>query len=190
MGHYSFETGPGKTSLICTRTEIYSVARYCHTHLLSLCTDRTEIYGQVCFYWRLISGLVKHIQATAEARGLLAGVYKAEWVCITAQRCLVRLVLWSRVLVSTFPRHSWAKCVYWLLELTSYPLHSSSPSTPLYAPLLILPEFKKTVQKPANLTMASDYNNVQWKVMNCCVCIVQASGGYYKAWVSYNGLTI
>ena len=35
------------------------------------------------------SGPVKCIQVSTEARGLLAGVYKVEWVCVTAHRCLV-----------------------------------------------------------------------------------------------------
>ena len=67
--------------------------------------------------------------------------------CVTAHRHLVRLVLWStRALVSTSPRHGWAKHVYWLPE----------PSHPLYMPFMTFPELE-TAQKPT-LRLAPDYN--------------------------------
>ena len=71
-------TGPGKTVLMCRRTEIHFIAS--HTRVLS--------YAGL-FLLTADSGPVKCIQVSTEARGLLAGVYKVEWVCVTAHRRLV-----------------------------------------------------------------------------------------------------
>ena len=115
-------------------------------------TERRYMVRSAISYCWLISGPVKCIQVSKKAGNC--------WLTFIIQSMCVTVCLLFRDI------RSWAKRVYWLHKHTFHP----SPPCPLYVPLMMYPEFKKATQKPANLTMAPDYNNIQWIVMNCCVC--------------------